>query len=147
VLVAPEEDAGGTPTLPSLLAHEKKNIGKIIPNTKTQNVLPENKRIALRHSSYYSDIAVALDKPFMSKWLTRLRKDLSRSGSLTELSFHLSKNSETSPEQWQQTIRSILEKDQKPDSYFVLAVDQWITQRGQSSSKKSSSHDDQLDLL
>jgi|GEM_PF-2147829 len=85
----------------------------------------------------------------MSKWLTRLRKDLLRSGSLTELSLHLAKYSQpsNSPEEWKQSIRAILDDQQKPDSDFVLAVDQWISQRNQSSSSKSSSNNDQLDLL
>lgn len=114
---------------------------------KHPKVTMRNKRIDLPSSAHYSDVIVATDQPFMNKWLTRLRKDLLRSGSLTELSFHLAKNSKSDPEQWKQTIRSILDEDQKPDSDFVLAVDQWITQRGQSVHKKSAPNDDQLDLL
>lgn len=92
---------------------------------------------------------MAAEHPFMSKWLTRLRKDLLRSGSLTELSLHLAKTSslESDPDKWKVSIRAILDAEKKPDSDFVLAVDQWITQRGLSSSKKSPSKDDQLDLL
>ena len=84
----------------------------------------------------------------MSKWLTRLRKDLLRSGSLTELSLHLAKNSSPkfSPEEWKLSIHSILNEEQKPDSDFVLAVDQWISQRNKAQQTKSS-NDDQLDLL
>lgn len=85
----------------------------------------------------------------MSKWLTRLRKDLQRSGSITELSLHLAKNSShrISPEEWKQSIRAILDNEEKPDSDFVLAVDQWISQRGQSNSNKASANEDQLDFL
>ncbi|MGJ8656526.1 MAG: hypothetical protein ACSHX6_08740 [Akkermansiaceae bacterium] len=91
---------------------------------------------------------MAADQPFMSKWLTRLRKDLLRSGSLTELSLHLAKNSSPkfSPEEWQLSIRFILNEEQKPHSDFVLAVDQWISQRSKTN-QKTNSNDDQLDLL
>lgn len=88
----------------------------------------------------------------MSKWLTRLRKDLLRSGSLTELSLHLEKNStpKFSAQEWQLSIRSIINEEQKPDSDFVLAVDQWISQRNiaaNKTSKRNHPDDDQLDLL
>ena len=85
----------------------------------------------------------------MSKWLTRLRKDLLRSGSLTELSLHLAKNSKMnhSPEKWKQSIRAILDEEQKPNSEFLLAVDQWISQRSQLKSTQQITQNDQLDLL
>lgn len=84
----------------------------------------------------------------MSKWLTRLRKDLLRSGSLTELSLHLAKHSKpaASESEWKNVIHSILDEDQKADSDFVLAVDQWISQRSKTT-KSSETNDDQLDLL
>lgn len=84
----------------------------------------------------------------MSKWLTRLRKDLLRSGSLTELSLHLAKHSKpaASAAEWKAVIHSILNEEQKPDSDFVLAVDQWISQRNKTI-KPSGINDDQLDLL
>jgi len=90
---------------------------------------------------------VAIDQTFMSKWLTRLRKDLLRSGSLTELSLYLAKNSSPtlSSEEWKKSIHSILDDNQKPNSDFVLAVDQWVSQRSQSSS--TPTNNDQLDLL
>lgn len=88
------------------------------------------------------------DQPFMSKWLTRLRKDLLRSGSLTELTLHLAKHSKpaASAEEWRTVIHSILDDEQKPDSDFVLAVDQWISQRNKST-KSAITDNDQLDLL
>ena len=94
---------------------------------------------------------MALDQPFMSKWLTRLRKDLLRSGSLTELSLYLAKHSspKLSSNEWKRYIHAILDKEKKPDSNFVLAVDQWISQRNKASQKPqvNQHHDDQLDLL
>ena len=87
------------------------------------------------------------DQPFMSKWLTRLRKDLLRSGSLTELSLHLAQHSKpvATANEWKTVIHSILDEEQKPDSDFVLAVDQWISQRNKSVSP--TTNEDQLDLL
>jgi len=83
----------------------------------------------------------------MSKWLTRLRKDLLRSGSLTELSLHLAQHSKpaATANEWKTVIHSILDEEQKPDSDFVLAVDQWISQRNKSISP--TTNEDQLDLL
>ncbi len=84
----------------------------------------------------------------MSKWLTRLRKDLLRSGSLTELSLHLAKHSKpaASIDEWKHVIHSILDENQKPDSDFVLAVDQWISQRS-ISANSTDPDDEQLDLF
>ena len=80
----------------------------------------------------------------MQKWLTRLRKDLSRSGSLTELSMHLAKRSSTDVPTWQQNIRRILEGEMHASTDFVLAVDSWVAQRSQKSNDKNG---EQLDLL
>lgn len=80
----------------------------------------------------------------MKKWLNRLRKDLSRSGSLTELSMYLAKNSSIDVPTWQQNIRKILDEELHASTDFVLAVDSWVAQR---SKKANENQGEQLDLL
>ena len=84
------------------------------------------------------------DQALIQKWLIRLRKDLANSGRLTELSLHLSQDSNINLENWQKTIRSILEEETKPTTELILAIDRWITLRKKKSTTQES---DQLDLL
>lgn len=85
------------------------------------------------------------DQAFMQKWLKRLRKDLTQSGRLTELTMHLAGNNPDKAELWRAKIRAILEEEEKPSTEFVLAVDRWVTLKPKST--KGNKADNQLDLL
>lgn len=85
------------------------------------------------------------DQAFMQKWLKRLRKDLSQSGRLTELTMHLADNDPERAELWRTKVRAILDEEEKAGTEFVLAVDRWITLKPKAT--KGPASNDQLDLL
>lgn len=70
-------------------------------------------------------------KPYFDSWLKRTRRQLLRSGRLSELSLILSRESGEDPEQWRARLKSLLEGDELPSLDLLMKIDSLLAGPGQ----------------
>ncbi len=83
-------------------------------------------------------------KPYFDAWLKRTRRQLSRSGRLSEISLILSTESGESADEWRSRLRGLLEGEELPSLDLLMKIDSLLA------GQKSPDHGDspvQADLF
>lgn len=81
-------------------------------------------------------------KPFLDAWLKRIGRELSISGSLSELVLILSRKQGGDPDQWRMRLQRILSKEEEPSFELLTAIDSILARPA-----KGSSSEDMEDLF
>jgi len=62
-------------------------------------------------------------RPYFENWLRRTRKQLSRSGRLTEMAMHLAKEEGNTPSYWSVFLREVLDGEIVPTLDLLTLID------------------------